>query len=142
MSAPVIQSEIAGGLHGGLAAGDPELAVDRLAVGLHRVERHVQLTGDLPLRQLRRQVGQDRQLTVGDEVSLHGRIVTARDAAHKHMIEKKPQSLAKLLRGSLIYGSPSAFRTTSFTRRLTGWKRFLSRRHNGEANRHEPEERT
>lgn len=44
-----------------------------------------------------------RELKVGDEVSLHGRIVTARDAAHKLMVEKKPGELDELLRGSLIY---------------------------------------
>src|SRR5262245_66649598 len=41
---------------------DVELAVDRLQVGLDRVQRHVQLVADLPVRQAARQVAQDRQL--------------------------------------------------------------------------------
>lgn len=50
-------------------------------------------------------IGEDsiRELKVGDEVSLHGRIVTARDAAHKLMVETKPEELDELLRGGLIY---------------------------------------
>jgi fumarate hydratase class I len=44
-----------------------------------------------------------RTLRVGDEVSIHGRIVTARDAAHKLMVEQEPPELDALLRGSLIY---------------------------------------
>lgn len=44
-----------------------------------------------------------RDLHVGDEVSIHGVIVTARDAAHKLMVEQRPTDLEELLRGSLIY---------------------------------------
>lgn len=44
-----------------------------------------------------------RGLRVGDEVSLHGVIVTARDAAHKLMVEERPPELAELLHGRLIY---------------------------------------
>ena len=44
-----------------------------------------------------------RALRVGDEVAIHGRIVTARDAAHKLMIERTPAELDPLLRGGLIY---------------------------------------
>ena len=43
------QAGVAGGLDGGLAVAGPELAVDRLAVGLHGVERDVELVGDLAL---------------------------------------------------------------------------------------------
>jgi len=44
-----------------------------------------------------------RKLRVGDEVLLSGRIVTARDMAHKYMVEKKPAYLRELLSGSVIY---------------------------------------
>lgn len=44
-----------------------------------------------------------RDLNVGDEVEIHGVIVTARDAAHKLMIEQEPEELDELLRGRLIY---------------------------------------
>jgi fumarate hydratase subunit beta len=44
-----------------------------------------------------------RGLRVGDEVSLHGIVVTARDAAHKLMVEKAPKDLDPLLRGGVIY---------------------------------------
>lgn len=44
-----------------------------------------------------------RALNVGDEVSLRGTIVTARDAAHKFMIEKWPEFVRPLLDGGAIY---------------------------------------
>ncbi len=44
-----------------------------------------------------------RKLKTGDEVSIWGTLVTARDAAHKYMIEKKPEYLHKVLNGSIIY---------------------------------------
>ncbi|MBI5500003.1 MAG: fumarate hydratase C-terminal domain-containing protein [Deltaproteobacteria bacterium] len=44
-----------------------------------------------------------RSLRVGDEVFLSGVLVTARDVAHKFMVEKKPTFLRPLLRGSAIY---------------------------------------
>ena len=44
-----------------------------------------------------------RELKVGDEVYLNGRIVTARDVAHKYMVEEKPDFLKSLLRESVIY---------------------------------------
>jgi fumarate hydratase subunit beta len=44
-----------------------------------------------------------RSLEVGDEVAISGTIVTARDAAHKLMIEKRPRELDELLRDRLIY---------------------------------------
>jgi murein DD-endopeptidase MepM/ murein hydrolase activator NlpD len=45
------QAELAGSVDGGRAAVDAEFAVDRLAVRLDRVERHVQFARDLALRQ-------------------------------------------------------------------------------------------
>lgn len=44
-----------------------------------------------------------RKLKVGDEVLLNGRIMTARDAAHKYMVEEKPSYLREVLNGSVIY---------------------------------------
>jgi len=44
-----------------------------------------------------------RRLTVGDEVSLHGVVVTARDAAHKLMVESWPAFVEPLLANSAIY---------------------------------------
>jgi len=44
-----------------------------------------------------------RELRAGDEVEITGVMVTARDAAHKYMIEQKPDSLHKVLNGSMIY---------------------------------------
>ena len=46
---------------------------------------------------------QARSLKVGDEVLLSGTIVTARDAAHKLMVEEKPEFIRKHLEGSIIY---------------------------------------
>jgi len=40
---------------------------------------------------------------VGDEVHLYGRIVTGRDAAHKLLVEKKPDDLRDILAGTFIY---------------------------------------
>lgn len=44
-----------------------------------------------------------RKLKVGDEVLLSGIIVTARDQAHKLMVEKKPDFIRNYLRESVIY---------------------------------------
>lgn len=44
-----------------------------------------------------------RALRVGDEVLLSGRVVTARDRAHKHMVEDRPGDIRDLLRGAVIY---------------------------------------
>ncbi len=44
-----------------------------------------------------------RELRVGDEVLLSGRMMTARDMAHKYMVEKKPAFLSEILNGSVIY---------------------------------------
>lgn len=44
-----------------------------------------------------------RKLKVGDEVLLSGVIVTARDAAHKLMIEEKPDFIRDYLKESVIY---------------------------------------
>jgi fumarate hydratase class I len=44
-----------------------------------------------------------RKLKVGDEVTLHGVIVTARDAAHKLMIEKRPEFIRPHIEGGAIY---------------------------------------
>lgn len=44
-----------------------------------------------------------RELKVGDEVEIYGRIVTARDAAHKYLIEEKPGFMKEILSGNFIY---------------------------------------
>ncbi len=44
-----------------------------------------------------------RSLKVGDEVFLSGTIVTARDEAHKLMVEEKPEFIREFLDGSVIY---------------------------------------
>ncbi len=44
-----------------------------------------------------------RKLKVGDEVYLSGTIVTARDEAHKLMVEEKPEFIREYLNGSVIY---------------------------------------
>ena len=44
-----------------------------------------------------------RKLRVGDEVLLSGVIVTARDQAHKLMVEEKPDFIREYLKESVIY---------------------------------------
>lgn len=44
-----------------------------------------------------------RALRIGDQVLLSGTIVTARDVAHKYMVESSPEWLEPLLGGSVIY---------------------------------------
>lgn len=44
-----------------------------------------------------------RSLHIGDEVRLYGTVVTARDVAHKFMVEEKPEFLRPILKGSVIY---------------------------------------
>ncbi|MBU1625966.1 FumA C-terminus/TtdB family hydratase beta subunit, partial [bacterium] len=44
-----------------------------------------------------------RNLKVGDEVYLNGRVITARDVAHKYMVEEKPDFLKNILEESVIY---------------------------------------
>lgn len=46
---------------------------------------------------------QIRSLRIGDEVRLYGTVVTARDVAHKFMVEEKPDFLKPLLKGTVIY---------------------------------------
>ena len=44
-----------------------------------------------------------RSLRTGDEVQLSGRMVTARDVAHKYLVEERPAWLRPLLQGTVIY---------------------------------------
>ncbi len=44
-----------------------------------------------------------RELKVGDEVLLNGRVVLSRDIGHKFMVEKKPDWLKPLLQEAVIY---------------------------------------
>jgi fumarate hydratase subunit beta len=54
-----------------------------------------------------------RNLRVGDEVFLNGRMVTARDMAHKYLVEKKPDHLREVLKGSVLYHCGPVVRTTT-----------------------------
>jgi fumarate hydratase class I len=44
-----------------------------------------------------------RALRVGDDVLVSGRIVTARDAAHRYLVRSMDPSLAALIRGRAVY---------------------------------------
>jgi len=44
-----------------------------------------------------------RALRIGDELRVWGRIITARDMAHKYLVEQRPESMKDLLRGALLY---------------------------------------
>ncbi|MCF7803972.1 MAG: FumA C-terminus/TtdB family hydratase beta subunit [Candidatus Marinimicrobia bacterium] len=44
-----------------------------------------------------------RKLKVGDEVHIFGTMITARDAAHKFLIEERPDFIRPYLENSLIY---------------------------------------
>jgi fumarate hydratase subunit beta len=44
-----------------------------------------------------------RKLKAGDEVSITGVMVTARDAAHKYLVETPGEDVRDLLKGSMIY---------------------------------------
>lgn len=44
-----------------------------------------------------------RNLKVGDTVLLSGVVVTARDEAHKFMVEEKPEFVREFLQGNVIY---------------------------------------
>ena len=44
-----------------------------------------------------------RGLRVGDEVLLTGTMITARDAAHKHLVENVDTEARRVLQGSMIY---------------------------------------
>ena len=44
-----------------------------------------------------------RELKVGDEVEITGVMITARDAAHKYLVEEKPEFMKEVLGGNFIY---------------------------------------
>lgn len=44
-----------------------------------------------------------RKLKAGDEVGITGVMITARDAAHKHLVETDGEDVRDLLRGSMVY---------------------------------------
>ncbi len=46
---------------------------------------------------------QIRQLKVGDEVLLNGKLILSRDIGHKYMKEQKPEWLKPILEGMVIY---------------------------------------
>jgi len=44
-----------------------------------------------------------RELKVGDVIAITGVMMTARDAAHKYMVEQEAAEVAEVLRGGMIY---------------------------------------
>jgi fumarate hydratase class I len=44
-----------------------------------------------------------RALKVGDEVAISGVMITARDAAHKYMVEQEAVEVVDVLRGGMVY---------------------------------------
>ena len=56
-------------------------------------------------------------LEMGDEVRLFGKIVTGRDAAHKYLVEERPDDLRELLKDTFIYHCGPVVRKTD-----TGWE--------------------
>ena len=44
-----------------------------------------------------------RKLRVGDEVLLSGPLVTARDRAHKYMVDERPDDIREILENTVIY---------------------------------------
>ena len=56
-----------------------------------------------------------RKLRVGDEVRLYGNVITARDMAHKYMVEKRPDWLRPLLKNNVIYHCGPVMKKTGRT---------------------------
>ena len=54
---------------------------------------------------IRRPVDEEtiRGLKIGDAVSITGTMVTGRDAAHKYLIEERPDEFREMLEGSFLY---------------------------------------
>ncbi len=44
-----------------------------------------------------------RKLKVGDQVLLSGTVITARDEAHKLMVEERPDFIREIMKGAVIY---------------------------------------
>jgi fumarate hydratase class I len=55
--------------------------------------------------EIRLPVGKDdvRGLKIGDAVSIYGVMLTARDAAHKFLVEERPEELRDILNGTFLY---------------------------------------
>ena len=56
-----------------------------------------------------------RKLKVGDEVRLYGNVITARDMAHKYMVEQRPDWLRPLLLNNVIYHCGPVMKKTGKT---------------------------
>jgi fumarate hydratase subunit beta len=56
-----------------------------------------------------------RKLRVGDEVRLYGNVITARDMAHKYMVEERPDWLRPLLDNTVIYHCGPVMKKTGKT---------------------------
>jgi len=46
---------------------------------------------------------QIKKLRVGDEITISGRILTARDMAHRYLVRQKPSELIPILKNGVIY---------------------------------------
>jgi len=73
------------------------------------------------MRKVRIDLPADRKviesLDLGDEVRLFGKIVTGRDAAHKYLVEERPDEVRELLRDTFIYHCGPVVRETD-----SGWE--------------------
>ena len=56
-----------------------------------------------------------RSLKVGDEVRIFGDVITARDAAHKLMVEETPEWLRPILKNNIIYHCGPVMKKTGKT---------------------------
>ena len=56
-----------------------------------------------------------RKLNIGDEVHIYGTMITARDAAHKYLIEENPDFIRPFLENSLIYHCGPVVKKTNGT---------------------------
>ena len=68
---------------------------------------------DLPVEEK-----QIRKLSVGEDVELYGTVVTARDAAHKYMVENWPEFVAPLIKDGAIYHCGPVMKKTGKTWRV------------------------
>ncbi|HJW72664.1 MAG TPA: FumA C-terminus/TtdB family hydratase beta subunit [Geothrix sp.] len=75
----------------------------------HRQQRHrvlrLKQNPEISMIRLTTPITEDqiRQLKVGDEVLLNGRVVLSRDMGHKYMKEQKPEWLKPILENMVIY---------------------------------------
>jgi fumarate hydratase subunit beta len=68
----------------------------------------------MPVKQIQLPIGKEDilKLKLGDEVAITGRLITARDMAHKYMVENWPDWIAPLLKDGAIYHCGPVVRQT------------------------------